>query len=146
LKRFHSRKIISGYEKTIHPWLVVVAIIVTSSFKMQPSADADIAYPEGYRNWMHIKSGIVAPDHQNILYRGFNQVYANEKAMQGYRTRNFPHGTVSVFDVVEALPNENYTAEGKRRQMDVISRDTIKFASTEWGGMPNSKMMTPRGC
>jgi len=110
--------------------LVIAVVVVTSSFKIQPSYDADIPYPEGYRNWMHIKSGIVGPEHQNILYRGFNHVYANEKALQGYRTGKFPHGTVIVFDVVEAVPKENYIAEGKRRHMDVIARDTTKFAST----------------
>jgi hypothetical protein len=113
--------------------LTLLSIIVTS-FRVELSSDNEIPYPDGYRNWMHIKSGVVGPEHQNVLYRGFNHVYANEKAVKGYQSGFFPHGSVIVFDVVEAVPKENYTAEGKRRHMDVMVRDTTKFVSTGgWG-------------
>jgi hypothetical protein len=113
--------------------LTILSILVTS-FRAALLPDDDIQYPTGYRNWMHIKSGIVGPEHQNVLYRGFNHVYANDKAVKGYQSGFFPHGSMIVFDVVEAIPKDNYIAEGKRRHMDVMVRDTIRFVSTGgWG-------------
>lgn len=108
--------------------------IIITSFKISPSVDAEIPYPAGYRNWMHIKSSMVGPAHPNVKYRGFNHVYANEKAAQGYESGNFPDGSIIVFDVVEVIENNNYISEGKRRHMDVMAKDSIKFAQTGgWG-------------
>ena len=121
-------------DKTRRYIALATLVIIATSFKIDLLLDDDIQYPTGYRNWMHIKSGIVGPGHENILYRGFNHVYANDKALTGYQSGFFPHGSIIVFDVVEAVPKENYIAEGKRRHMDVMVRDTTKFASTRgWG-------------
>ncbi|HEY5751039.1 MAG TPA: cytochrome P460 family protein [Chryseolinea sp.] len=114
--------------------LTVVACISATSFTFKEPVDNSILYPEGYRRWTHIKSGIIGPEHPNVKYRGFNHVYANDKAFQGYESGIFPDGSVIVFDVIEASTNNNYTAEGKRDHMDVMVRDAAKFAATGgWG-------------
>ena len=114
--------------------LAIVTLIGATSFTFHQPTDDSIAYPEGYRRWTHIKSGVVGPDHPNVKYRGFNHVYANDKAFQGYETGIFPEGSVIVFDVIEASTNDHYTAEGKRHHMDVMVRDAVKFATTGgWG-------------
>ena len=114
--------------------LAVVACIGATSFTYKEPVDNPILYPEGYRRWTHIKSGIVGPEHPNVKYRGFNHVYANDKAFQGYESGIFPEGSVIVFDVIEAATNNNYTAEGKRDHMDVMVKDAAKFAATGgWG-------------
>ena len=44
-----------------------------------------VAYPEGYRQWTHIKTHLVGPNNPAWpKYGGFTHVYANEKAVQGY--------------------------------------------------------------
>ncbi len=44
-----------------------------------------LAYPEGYRNWTHIKSMIIQPNHELAgLVEGFHHIYANEIALKGY--------------------------------------------------------------
>jgi hypothetical protein len=60
--------------------LAITALVVVTSFTYTESMDNAILYPEGYRRWTHIKSGVVGPEHPNVKYRGFNHVYANEKA------------------------------------------------------------------
>jgi hypothetical protein len=114
--------------------LGIVALIVATSFTYDEPIDNPIPYPEGYRRWTHIKSNIVGPEHSNVKYRGFNHVYANDKAFQGYTSGTFPEGSVIVFDVIEAATNNHYTAEGKRDHMDVMVKDAVKFAATGgWG-------------
>jgi hypothetical protein len=125
--------------------LAMAAFVVASSFTYNGPIDNAILYPEGYRRWTHIKSGIVGPEHPNVKYRGFNHVYANDKAFKGYESGVFPEGSVIVFDVVEAATNNNYTAEGKRDHIDVMVKDAGKFSATGgWGYAQFEEDGTPR--
>jgi hypothetical protein len=95
-----------------------------------------VPYPEGYRKWTHIKTAIVGPQSPDFRSTGgFHHIYANEKAMEGYLTGNFPGGSVIVFDVLEAKVQENSnTNEGNRRHIDVMVKDSIKYNTTGgWG-------------
>ena len=114
-------------------WIVMIAIM--ASFKTKRFTPEDVPYPEGYRSWNHIKSGMLGHNHPNVHYRGFNHVYANDLAMKGFETGTFPEGTILVVDVIEAsVVNENYTAEGKRHHMDVLQKDSVRFTETGgWG-------------
>ena len=55
--------------------------------------------PDGYRNWVHVKSALVAPGAREKVgaVGGFRHIL-NAEAMTGYRTRTFPEGSVVVFD------------------------------------------------
>jgi hypothetical protein len=99
------------------------------------SPDAVVAYPEGYRSWTHVKSGVIGPSHS--LYSsngGFQHIYANAEAMEGYRTRAFPEGSIIAFDWLEMRENAGAFSEGPRRQLDVMVKDSRRFATTGgWG-------------
>ena len=112
--------------------------LVGVALAIQPFAAADdarVAYPEGYRNWVHVKSGVIGPAHaQFAVTGGFQHIYANPEAMTGYRTRAFPEGSIVAFDWLEMRENNGAFAEGPRRQVDVMVKDTKRFASTGgWG-------------
>lgn len=65
---------------------------------------------------------------------GLHHIYANEKAMEGYRTGRFPEGSVLVFDVFETQEAAGATLEGPRRFIDVMQKDSKRFAATGgWG-------------
>ena len=105
---------------------------------IQPFAAADdprVAYPEGYRNWVHVKSGVISPAHaQFAVNGGFQHIYANPEAMTGYRTRAFPEGSIVAFDWLEMRDKNGAFEEGPRRQVDVMVKDARRFASTGgWG-------------
>lgn len=54
--------------------------------------------------------------------------------MAGYRTRAFPEGSVIVFDWLEMQDNNGAFLEGPRRQIDVMVKDSTRFATTGgWG-------------
>jgi hypothetical protein len=98
-------------------------------------ADTPLAYPEGYRNWVHVKSALISPAHKGFaIIGGFQHIYANPQAMVGYRTRAFPDGSVIVFDWLEMKDKDGAFEEGARRQVDVMVKDSRRFAKTgDWG-------------
>src|SRR6188768_2110695 len=104
---------------------------ITSASNETPPA---IPYPEGYREWTHVKTYVVGPKSPAFKFiGGFNHVYANEKAMQGYLTGKFPDGSVIVSDVIEAKDSIDIR-EGKRNHIDVMMKDSVAFADTHgWG-------------
>jgi hypothetical protein len=104
--------------------------ISISSFTSQSQSDAveevTVGYPEGYRHWTHVKTYVVKPKNPAFTaIGGFNHVYANDKAMIGYKTGNFPNGSIIVSDVVEALDDSLNTREGTRSVLSVMIKDTI---------------------
>jgi hypothetical protein len=118
--------------------IVIAMGIVLTSFRYAGSVEKEfpeIAYPEGYRDWTHVKTYIVGP--KSLAFKfigGFNHVYANERAMQGYRAGHFSNGSVIVSDVIEAKEDSVDIREGKRHHLDVMVRDSIKYAdSGGWG-------------
>lgn len=111
--------------------LLMISGIVFVSFKEKPALQTDetIPYPEGYRDWTHVKTYIVGP--KSLAFKfigGFNHVYANEKAMVGYKTGHFPNGSVIVSDVIQAKEDSVDIREGRRHHIDVMVRDSIKYA------------------
>jgi len=112
--------------------VLAAALLVSPSF-----ADdrATVAYPDGFRTWSHVKSGVIGPQHKSFSsVGGIHHVYANKEAMAGYRTRQFPEGSVIVFEWLEWAEKDGAILEGPRRQVDVMVRDSQRFATTGgWG-------------
>jgi hypothetical protein len=96
---------------------------------------APVPYPEGYRDWHHVKSMVIEPGHP--LYESFggiHHLYANKKAMQGYRSGKFPDGAVIVFDLLEARTENHAIVEGARKVIGVMHRDSRRHQDTGgWG-------------
>lgn len=96
----------------------------------------EVPYPEDYRMWTHVKTGIVKPDNEAFpRFRGIHHIYANDKAMQGFSMEQFPDGSVFVFDLLGLIDDgKGNITEGKRKFIDVMLKDSIKFDSTGgWG-------------
>lgn len=96
---------------------------------------AGAGYPDGYREWRHIKTMELKPGH--ALYESFggiHHLYANPKAVKGYRTGRFADGAVIVFDLLEAETDGHALVEGKRKVLGVMARDARKYTATGgWG-------------
>ena len=110
---------------------VLLAAITLPAF----AEDAPVPYPEGYRNWHHVKSMVIEEGH--ALYESFggiHHIYANEKALAGYRAGKFPDGAVIVFDLLAAERADNAISEGERKVAGVMHKDAAKYADTGgWG-------------
>jgi Cytochrome P460 len=100
------------------------------------AADADsVPYPQGYRNWTHIKSMVINPGHPLYdAFGGIHHLYANKQALEGYKSGRFPNGAVIVFDLLEAKTAENTVQEGARKIVGVMHKDAKKWPATGgWG-------------
>ena len=95
----------------------------------------DVAYPNGFRQWGHVKSMVHKPGHP--LYDavgGMHHIYANPKAMRGYKSGRFADGSVIVFDLFEAVDKDNAVAEGKRKAVVVMVRNAKAHKANDgWG-------------
>ena len=118
-------------------WRVVisaaaVAAVIGSAIA---AAASDVPYPEGYRKWQHVKSMVIQEGHPlHGAFGGIHHLYANSKAIEGYRSGKFADGSVIAFDLLEATSLDHAIVEGKRKVLGVMHKDSAKFASTGgWG-------------
>jgi len=113
----------------------ITAFIVATGFIIRPKADEPVPYPEGFRKWTHIKTGLIGPNNPAFKTTGgFHHIYANDKAMQGYTSGYFPQGSIVVFDVIDGVEADGSTIEGKRNHVDVMMKDSLRYTTTGgWG-------------
>lgn len=99
------------------------------------AADPAVPWPEGYRDWHHVKSMVIQQGHPLFeAFGGIHHLYANTKAMAGYKAGRFADGAVIVFDLLEAQADGNALSEGKRKVVGVMHKDAKKYAATGgWG-------------
>ena len=116
-------------------------LVLTSNLILRAQTDKAepypaVPYPQGYREWTHVKSNLIGPKH--AAYKtigGYQHVYANKIAMEGYRSGQFPEGSVLIYDFLEGRETEDgATVEGPRRFTSVMVKDTKRYAATGgWG-------------
>lgn len=114
--------------------LVLLSAAVITSGALAADV-APVPYPKGYRQWQHVKSMVIEPGHSLYeAFGGIHHLYANAKAMEGYRSGKFPDGAVIVFDLLEAKSGDKAVTEGKRKVVGVMLRDARRYAATGgWG-------------
>jgi cytochrome P460 len=81
-----------------------------------------------------VKTSLVGPSAPGFVRNGgYHHFYANDKAIEGYRTGTFPDGSVLVDDGLEAVEKEGVSAEGARRRVAVMLKDSRRFGqSRNW--------------
>jgi Cytochrome P460 len=114
--------------------------LIATSLLVVPTAmvlaqEPAVPYPEGYRDWHHVKSMVIEPGHPLYeAFGGIHHLYANQEALDGYRSGSFADGAVIVFDLLEAERAENAIVEGPRKVLGVMHKDQERFAETgSWG-------------
>ena len=94
-----------------------------------------VAFPEGYRNWLHAKSMLIQPGHPlENPFQGIHHVYANDKAAKGLKTGTYADGSVLVFDLFNYVEKDKTIQEGDRKLVGVMQKNSAKYAATGgWG-------------
>ena len=114
-----------------------LTLIATLALAAQTlAADAPpVAYPEGYRQWTHVKSMVIQPGHALYdAFGGIHHLYANPKAEAGYKSGKFADGSVIVFDLLEAKSADNTVQEGARKVVGVMLKNAAAYKETGgWG-------------
>lgn len=122
-------------------WKRVVSsalVAAAAAWLLSPSAwpgEAGVPYPEGYRSWAHVKSTLVGPSAPRFATNGgLHHFYANQKALEGYRTGQFPDGAVLIDDLLEMNEKDGVASEGARKRLAVMLKDSAAFRETGgWG-------------
>lgn len=115
--------------------MLVLATTLSMSSSLFAAGAAPVPYPEGYRQWTHVKSMTINQGHALYdSFGGIHHLYANKKAEEGYKSGRFADGSVIVFDLLEAKSVDNTVQEGARKVLGVMHKDTRTYKDTGgWG-------------
>lgn len=114
----------------------IISVCLMFLFSSLSYADGNkVPYPEGYRNWVHLKSMIIKPGHAlENPFQGIHHVYANQKAIQGLEKGSYSDGAVLAFDLLHYVEKDKAIQEGKRKLLGVMHKDAKKYPDTGgWG-------------
>ena len=113
----------------------IISLLATALIVAFPVMASEVPYPSGYRDWHHVKSMVIQQGHPLFAaFGGIHHLYANSKAMQGYRSGKFADGAVIIFDLLEAKSADNAINEGERKVVGVMHKDARRYAATGgWG-------------
>jgi hypothetical protein len=96
-----------------------------------------IAYPLGYRNWIHVKSMVIFSKDSKLFDRfsGLHNVYVNKTGWQALRQgRVFPDGTIFVFDLYNISTFQGAIQARGRKFLAVMKKDAKLYPKTGgWG-------------
>lgn len=111
---------------------LVPALAVATALAADPPP---VPYPAGYRGWAHVKTMQILPGHPlHESFGGVHHLYANAKALEGYRRGRFPDGAVIVFDLLEAKQDAGTVVDGARKVVGVMRKDAKRYSATGgWG-------------
>jgi Cytochrome P460 len=127
---------------------IVAIVILCVAFHVSARQDDGVPYPTGYRQWAHVKSTLVGPESQAFKTNGgLHHFYANEQALEGYRTGKFPDGSILIDDLLDTQAGKapGTTAEGSRKRLAVMVRNEKRYASTGGWGFEVFKADTQTG-
>jgi hypothetical protein len=113
--------------------LVIVALVSSAATAL--AQDKPVPFPEGYLRWTHVKTMIITPGHPLYeTFGGMHFIYANPRAMEGYRKGKFDDGSIIVFDLVEAASKDDTISEGRRKLVAVMYKQSSQYEDTGgWG-------------
>ncbi len=122
--------------KAFSTLLVTSFILLAVWFYASSASNDKVDYPEGYRQWTHVKSMVLQKGHPLYeTFGGIHHIYVNAKALEAMKAgKPYPDGSVLVFDLLEAKMENNAIVEGARKVVGVMQKDAKGFASTGgWG-------------
>ena len=106
--------------------LAVAALTLTALH-----SDEGVHYPDGFRRWVHVGTGVILPDQPSAEERRRDASRLRQsKAAEAYVGGDFPDGSVIVYELRETQQNNGVITEGARRRVDVMIKDSNLNKST----------------
>jgi hypothetical protein len=121
--------------------MLLPVVVLVFNFALTAQVDETPSFPKEFRKWAHVKSVLVGPQSSAFATEGgIHHIYANDKALEGYGSGKFPDGSVIVYDLLETKEVAGNTIEGQTRRVDVMIKQSERYASTGgWGFMSFSR-------
>ena len=113
----------------------LLAVAASKLLCAATAVEQPVPYPRGFRSWTHVKTAIITPAHPAFRSEGgLHHIYANQKAVQGFGTGQFPDGSAIAYELLETQEKDGVISEGEVRRVDVRVKDAARYASTGgWG-------------
>jgi hypothetical protein len=120
-------------------WIAIAAgLAATAAAPLE-----EVPWPQGYRTWTHVKSAYVGPGHPAApKYEGLHSLYANELAMQGYRSGRFPVGAVIAYDQLAAKVAAAAIEPAERKFVDVMRKGPDGWVFGEYAADGKTRQVT----
>jgi len=112
-----------------------VAVVLLALVRAAAAEEGAVPHPGAFRAFRHVKTTVVGKA-SPIFERqgGIHHFYANDRAVEGYRSGVFPDGAILIDDLLTAEETGGVTKAGPRRQTSVMVRDAARYADTGgWG-------------
>ena len=109
--------------------LTVAVAAALLAVTVAASGAATVSLPKGFEKWEKSKQKIV--DDRKSLFYGIHYIYADPKAMQGYKSggKNFPEGSRFVITFFSIKNVGGKPVEGKKNMVVYMKKDR-KYAQT----------------
>ncbi|MFB3920771.1 MAG: cytochrome P460 family protein [Terriglobia bacterium] len=115
---------------------VAVAAAAAVLYAQAPKKTA-IAYPEGYRKWIHVKSMVIFSKENKLFERfgGMHNIYVNELGWKALRVGSaFPDGATFVFDLYDVRTYQGAIEARGRKFLAVMKKNAKLYPNTGgWG-------------
>ena|ERR1700733_3474470 len=97
-------------------------------------AAESVQFPGSFRHWVHVETGVILPGANPQLKseEGMHHIFANEKAIDGYSSRDFSDGSIIVYELREAQQKNGVVFEGDRKRVDVMIKDSSLKDTGGW--------------
>lgn len=107
----------------------LMALLVVILFPLIVSAAAGPALPKGYTGWQKSERKVVAD--KSSLFYGIHYIYADKKAMQGYRANNkFPEGSRIIVEFFNI--KDNPAVDGPKNMVVLMQKDKRRSETGGW--------------
>jgi len=95
-------------------------------------AAESVQFPDNFRGWVHVGTGVILPgaNPQFKSEEGMHHIFANQEAVGGYSSGNFPEGSIIVYELRDAQQKNGVIFEGVRKRVDVMIKDSSHYPST----------------
>jgi hypothetical protein len=131
------------YSRSLPRVLGIVLVLASSTMFCDLRGDepgqAGVPFPTGYREWVHVKSGVLGAEFPAEPERGIHHVYANKAALSGLASGTFEDGSILVYDLVSISEKGGVGTEGARRRIDVMIKDSKHYPDS--GGWDFGRFM-----
>jgi hypothetical protein len=106
---------------------VLLAVLLTGILY----AGESVQYPDTFRRWVHVGTGLIMPGGPYPeSEQGMHQIFANQKAVDGYLSGVFPDGSVLVYELRKIQNKNGVISDGELRRIDVMIKDTHHYSET----------------
>jgi hypothetical protein len=112
----------------------ILMLVISAAIQPRSAFHAakSLQYPDNFRLWVHVGTGVIMPgaNPQLMSEEGMHHIFANQKAVDGYASGDFPDGSIIVYELREAQQKNGVIFEGDRKRVDVMIKDASLYKST----------------